>query len=113
METNKLTRNEWRYEVINKDGVNYKEGDVLIFNPEYFYPLFMQAYNSDKNRTIENADKIVKCVNSHNELVNIAKRTIFMFSNEANYPYGTQGYLLAMDAKAVLKKVTDTEPIKQ
>lgn len=93
----KHTERKW---VINLGGViteEFTEGYKIICTPD----------------DIEDARIIVKCVNTHNELVNIAKRTIFMFSNEANYPYGTQGYLLAMDAKAVLKKVTDTEPIKQ
>ncbi len=53
-----------------------------------------------------NAKYICLAVNSHEALLDIAKRALFMFQNEANYPEGTNGYRLAQSAKEAINKCT-------
>lgn len=46
-----------------------------------------------------------KAIKYHAPLTDIARRVVFMFSNEANYPEGTIGYKFAKDAQELLNEI--------
>ena len=49
-------------------------------------------------------------IDSHAELLGIAKTVAFWFSNEANYPEGTLGYRASQEAKAAIEKANIINP---
>lgn len=79
--------------------VRIKDEDELLFQ---VYPSI--DYKRSKKDADEIAKHIVKAVNSHDMLLDIAKRAAFIFGNEANYPEGTIGYTLCQAAKEAINK---------
>ena len=109
----KHTEGEWAY------GYGYRSNAFGIFTKKMLdegleeHPICLISPTEKVNETDKaNAARIVKCVNAHDELVDIAKQCLFIFSNEANYPEGSIGYRLANKAKDVLIKITGT-PINE
>lgn len=77
-------------------------------------PFYCIEYIKNRTREIpkiilpfKRENERIKKVND--ELASIVKQTLFMFSNEANYPEGTVGYRIAKEAEKALANYSNKE----
>jgi hypothetical protein len=70
-----------------------------VANKRYIFKEFREAFKSGARWK---AESIIPILDNHRELLTIAKRIKFWFSNEANYPETSAGYITAKEIEVAI-----------
>lgn len=100
----KHTQGEWKIDVKEDQG-EIEINSIAPLNsktPSWYSLAVCFIHKGRGDEPLANA----KLIAAAPDLLDIAKRTLFIFDNECNYPEGTIGYELAQSAKAAIKKAT-------
>lgn len=89
---------------IERNGM-FRDRDNKIVSLIYLIDTPKANEEIDTNRKF-----VLGAINTHMPLVDIAQRCLFIFGNEANYPEGTMGYMLAEDVKKIFQVIGKSEP---